>query len=186
MSKANRKPDPSTAMSVREIVATASVLFALTFIAFLVWSGFYTVREFEKAVVLRWGKFSDTVEPGLHFKIPWVEERILVDCSEHNLRLPWGIEEQAPRGSSATIDREEHENKLILTGDLYAAIVEWNVYWRVNDPKAFILKLNPDEVEETINAVSRSTMHRVVGDYSADEILTSKREEIALAALREL
>jgi membrane protease subunit HflK len=75
---------------------------------------------------------------------------------------------------------------LILTGDLYAAVVEWNVFWRVAEPKDFILKLNEDEAEAIINAAARSTMHQVVGDYAADEILTGKREEIALAALNEL
>jgi modulator of FtsH protease HflK len=172
--------DPQQALTgLAAVVAIGTILY-------LAWSGFYTVREYEKAVVLRWGKYLTTAEPGLHFKFPWVDERIIVDCSERTLRLPWGVSEVAQRGTPLSIERNNSEEMLILTGDLYAAVVEWNVIWRVAEPKDFALRLNEDEAESIINAVARSTMHRIVGDYAADEILTGKREEIALAALAEL
>jgi|694.fasta_scaffold00292_43 membrane protease subunit HflK len=171
---------------VGQVISGIFLSVALATLLYVFWAGFFTVREYEKAVVLRWGKYLTTAEPGLHFKLPWIDERILVDCSEHNLRLPWGVSEQASRGSAPHVERSDSDEMLILTGDLYAAVVEWNVFWRVAEPKDFILKLNEDEAEAIINAAARSTMHQVVGDYAADEILTGKREEIALAALNEL
>lgn len=178
-SSSSAAPELTTAQ-----VATFTVIsVAVASIAYLAWSGFYTVREFEKAVVLRWGKYIDTVEPGLHFKIPGVDKRILVDCSERTLRLPWGLEEHSQRGDAPPAQRMRNDDTLILTGDLYAAVVEWNLFWVVTDPEKFVLRLNQDEVNDTINAIARSTMHGVVGDYSADEILTGKREEIALKGL---
>lgn len=173
-------------LDTQQVLTGLAAVVALSTILYFAWSGFYTVREYEKAVVLRWGKYYTTAEPGLHFKLPWIDERILVDCSERTLRLPWGTAELVQRGAPLTVERDSPEEMLILTGDLYAAVVEWNVIWRVSEPRDFALRLNDDDADNIINAVARSTMHRIIGDYAADEILTGKREEIALAALAEL
>ena len=79
--------------------------------------------------------------------------------------------------------RGRPDESLILTGDLYAAVVEWNVIWRVVSPEKYLFSIHDSHVRDVITAVTRSTMHRIVGDYSADEVLTGKREEIRLAAL---
>ena len=168
-------------------VATAFLLIAgLFLVVFVAWSGFFTVKEYEQAVVLRFGEYNRTVGPGLQFKFPGAEERILVDVSEKSMRLPMGNAEVNTSALGFNYDSEDKNQSLILTGDLYAAIVEWNVFWRVSEPKKFIFSFNEDHVQRAMIAVSRSTMHRIVGDYSADEILTGKREEIALAALKEM
>lgn len=168
-------------------VATVFLLIAgLFLVVFVAWSGFFTVKEYEQAVVLRFGEYNRTVGPGLQFKFPGAEERILVDVSEKSMRLPMGNAEVNTNVVGANHDDDDKNQSLILTGDLYAAIVEWNVFWRVSEPKKFIFSFNEDHVQRAIIAVSRSTMHRIVGDYSADEILTGKREEIALAALKEM
>lgn len=61
--------------SVLRWVALALVAFVGIYIFF---SGWYTVEQGERAVVLRWGAVSDVTEPGLHFKVPFVDtvERI--------------------------------------------------------------------------------------------------------------
>lgn len=183
-SKFRKEIEPN--LDTQQVLTGLAAVVALSTILYFAWSGFYTVREYEKAVVLRWGKYYTTAEPGLHFKLPWIDERILVDCSERTLRLPWGTAELVQRGAPLTVERDSPEEMFILTGDLYAAVVEWNVIWRVSEPRDFALRLNDDDADNIINAVARSTMHRIIGDYAADEILTGKREEIALAALAEL
>lgn len=163
----------------------AAAIVAGLFIVYVVYSGLYSVKEFEKAVILRFGKYIDTTGPGLHFKLPLIDQRVLVDCSEHSVRLPWGTAERNVRGE-LKVDRRSEEGSLILTGDLYAAVVEWNLVWRVVDPADYLFNINEDQINEAIMSVSRSTMHRIVGDYSADEILTGKRSEIARLAREEM
>jgi modulator of FtsH protease HflK len=170
-------------ISPKQVANVGVLLIATMFVLYIVWSGFFTVREYEQAVVLRFGKYNRTAGPGLGFKLPFVEQRILVDTSEKSMRLPTGYFDSTPNTSFGT-EREGHQ--LILTGDLYAAVVEWNVIWRVVDPEKFVFSFNADHVRRALVAVARSTMHRIVGDYSADEILTGKREEIAIAALKEM
>ena len=154
----------------------------LLVIAYVLWQGAYTVAAHEEAVLLRLGEYHSTQGPGLHFKIPLVDKAVLVETAEHSMRLPLGVRDVDGRG----IGRSRQDESPILTGDLYAGVVEWNVIWRVVEPKDFLFSINSLHIEEVIKSVALSTMHRAVGDYSADEILTSKREEVGQEAYQEM
>jgi membrane protease subunit HflK len=152
---------------------------------YLVSQSAYTVEAHEEAVVMRFGKYHATVGPGLHLKVPFVDEAVIVDVAEHSLRLPYGLDVTG-RLADLDMSRAREEEPLILTGDLYAAVVEWNVIWRVAEPDKFLFTIGPGQARRVITAVARSVMHRVVGDYSADEVLTGKREEIGKLAEEEM
>ncbi len=177
---------PQVDLSPNQIVGIAVFALAGMFLVYIFTAGIYSVAAHEQAVVLRFGKYTQTVGPGLHFKAPWIDQRIIVDQGERSLRLPYSDNEETPRYAQTTTD--EQEDKLILTGDLYAAVVEWNVFWRVIEPKEYVINFNGDDgqISDVIVAVSRAVMHRAVGDYSAEELLTGKREEITQIALRDL
>ena len=162
-------------------------------VGYATWTGIYTVEPHEQAVIMRFGKYASTQGPGLHFKIPYVDRAVLVDMSERSMRLPmdqFGMASQpsgwSSRFRSVASEQEIHDAKLILTGDLYAGVVEWNVIWRISEPKDYLLSIERHDVEFVIIAVARSAMHSTVGDYSADEVLTSKREEIGLLSLKQM
>ena len=171
--------------SPQQIAGGALLIFGLVVIAYVVWSAAYVVDAHEQAVVLRFGKYHTTAPPGLRFKLPGIDQRVLVDMSEKSMKLPWGYNERSNTDFPSEGSRSD-DRSLILTGDLYAAVVEWNVFWRVTEPEKFIFSFNEQHVNRVLLAVARSTMHRIVGDYSADETLTVKREEIALQALSEM
>lgn len=155
-------------------------------IVYVLFQGFYTLEPHEQAVVLRFGQYHDTRGPGgLHFKVPLMDQAVVVDTSEQSVRLPFGIgigDDVNPNN----IRQARQDEVLLLTGDLYAGVVEWNVDWRIVEPKDFLFSIAEQDINDTIVAVSRSVMNRVVGDYSADEILTSKREEVRLEAAKEM
>ncbi|MCA9133640.1 MAG: FtsH protease activity modulator HflK [Planctomycetales bacterium] len=176
--------------SPQQLANMAALVFGVLVLVYVGWSSAYMVDAHEQAVVLRFGKYQTTQLPGLRFKIPGVEKRVLVDMSERSMRLPWGYAEQGGEQSSGNYplnsSGQSDDKALILTGDLYAAVVEWNVFWRVVEPEKYIFSFPEEQMEQALIAVARSTMHRIVGDYSADETLTGKREEITLAALAEM
>lgn len=177
--------DPLANRSPQQLATMAILTFGVLFLVYLAWSAAYMVDAHQQAVVLRFGKYHSTQSAGLHFKLPGIDERVLVDMSDRSMRLPWGYSERT--GDSDSYGYEQNDDKaLILTGDLYAAVVEWNVFWQVTEPEKYIFSFNEDHVRQALIAVARSTMHRIVGDYSADETLTEKREEIALQALSEM
>jgi membrane protease subunit HflK len=154
------------------LIPIALVVFLLLMVA---WSGVYTVQAHEKAVVLRFGKYHTTVEPGLQFCIPLVDEVIKVSVEEHSLRLPFGTGAERPEDAS-----EEHS--LMLTGDLDAVLVEWTIQWKVTDPYTYAVRFfQADDAtypERVVTTVAQTVMNRLVGDYSIDEVLTESRGEI--------
>jgi len=141
----------------------------------------YTVEPSEKAVVLRFGRYTTTSEPGLHFMIPFVDSVLKADTRERSLRLPVNRDENSGR-------RGLGDDTLMLTGDLNAASVEWSLQWRVDDPQQYLFTFHNGTqdhdryVEAIISIVARSVMNRLVGDYSIDEVLTQKRAEIGQEA----
>lgn len=136
---------------------------------------FYTVEAHEKAVVMRFGKYTKTVLPGLWFKIPMVDQVLKVSVEEHSLRLPYGAGAARPQAAS-------EEETLMLTGDLNAASVEWTVQWKVIDPYQYSIRFyhadDGEYAERVITTVAQTVMNRLVGDYSIDEVLTEKRGQI--------
>jgi membrane protease subunit HflK len=177
---AKKYREPPEQIDPKEAVGLAVILLATLLVAYTAYSGAFKVRAHEQAVILRFGAYDRIVGPGLHFKIPFIEQRLLVDMSDHTLRLPWGEQES---DGALSIDRGDESASLVLTGDLYAAVVEWNVMWRVKNPRQFLFSIEDQDVESIIVAVARSTMNRAIGDYAADEALTSKRAEIGLTAV---
>jgi len=179
---------PEFDISPEKLIGLVVFGLAAIFIINVIVSGMYSVAAHEQAVVLRFGKYVRTVGPGLHFKAPWIDQRFIVDQGERSLRLPHSSEDDLGFSQNKPTNMDEQEDKLILTGDLYAAVVEWNVVWRVVEPKDYLINFNGDdgEVGSVIVAVSKSVMHRAVGDYSAEELLTGKREEITKIALEQL
>ena len=144
----------------------------------LVTKSMYTVQPHEKAVVMRFGKYQTTADPGLHFCIPYVDEVLTADMRERTIRMPFGLTDQRPAG------RSNEEDVLMLTGDLNAAAVEWTILWRVRDPDKYLFRFHDDRADHDaylqfiITVVGRTVMNRLVGDYSIDEVLTGKRMEI--------
>jgi membrane protease subunit HflK len=175
------------------IVKVAPVVLLLVLLLPLPWKGFYTVQPHEQAVVLRFGKHHATTGPGLHFMIPLADQAVPVSVEEHRLRLPFGEESSEEPRATNSRDSASREERLMLTGDLSAAVVEWTVQWQVVDPAKFLFQIDNDpivrgsaasvsHINATIQAVAQSVMHRLVGDHSIDEMLTEKREDVRLSA----
>ena len=168
----------------REDVTKATRLLAVVFVLVAVLvigsKSIYTVQPNEVAVVLRFGKPVATVGNGLHFCIPLVDEVLTVDTRERTIRMPFGLADERPAG------QYDEEDVLMLTGDLNAAAVEWSVQWRVSEaePEKYLFtfynsRIDQDEyLQAIITVVGRTVMNSLVGDYSIDEVLTSKRSEI--------
>ena len=148
----------------------------------------YTVKPYEQAVVLRFGKYHGTTMPGLHFKVPLVDQVLKVSVEEHGLRLPFGRPSRTDDQSNVRQIGLEDET-LMLTGDLNTASVEWTVQWKVTDPAQFLFRFPLDEdnhfAEGLLTTVARTVMNRLVGNYSFDEVIGPKRSDIAFEARRD-
>jgi len=141
-----------------------------------VWTMLYQVQAEEVGVVLRFGRYVRTTDPGLHVKLPLVEGVLKVPV-QRQLKEEFGFrtEEAAVRTrfSEASFDPES----VMLTGDLNVAVVEWIVQYRVTDPYQYLFKVR--NLTETFRAMNEAVMRQVVGDRTVTEVLTVGRQEIA-------
>lgn len=142
-------------------------------------SSFFTVNPEEVGMVMRFGEFTRTAQPGLNFKVPFVEEVRYVPI-QRQLKHEFGYRTTSAGVQSDYQKQGYGDESLMLTGDLNLANVEWVVQYRVSDAYNFLFKIrNP---EETLRDMSESAMRQVVGDRTVNEVLTVGRAEVAMKA----
>ncbi|MDQ4429612.1 FtsH protease activity modulator HflK [Yokenella regensburgei] len=131
----------------------------------IIWaaSGFYTIKEAERGVVTRFGKFSHLVEPGLNWKPTFVDEVTPVNVE--------AVRELAASG-------------VMLTSDENVVRVEMNVQYRITDPQNYLFSVtSPDD---SLRQATDSALRGVIGKYTMDRILTEGRTVIRSDTQREL
>jgi membrane protease subunit HflK len=137
----------------------------------------YTVQAESQGVVLRFGKYLKTVEPGLRFKAPYGIDKVYVLPVRRQLKQEFGFATLGASNTNQFADsRTRDREKSMVTGDLNAAEVEWIVQYRISDPRLYLF--NVLDPEGTLRYVSESVMRTVVGDRTVDEVITIGRQEI--------
>ncbi len=160
-------------------------LVVLLFLVIGLFSSFYTVPADSEAVVLRFGAYQRTVSSGLRFKLPWGMESVVTVPIKRQLKAEFGFGTPGATFSYQFADAADRaREKVMVTGDLNVALVEWVVQFRIKDPKAFLF--NVRDPEWTLRDVSEAVMRKVVGDRTVDEVITIGRQDIEFEALREL
>jgi membrane protease subunit HflK len=150
-------------------------------ILILLWTSFYTVAAESEGVVLRFGKFLKTVEPGLHFKLPLGIDRVSLVQTRRQLKLEFGFGTAGYTNPDQVSPEQTEEIKSMVTGDLNAALVEWVVQYRIDDPKEYLFDVrNPNQ---TLRDLSEAAMREVIGDRTVDEVITIGRQDIEISAL---
>jgi modulator of FtsH protease HflK len=166
-----------SAVQIAAIVIGA-LLIVLLIAAFL--TSYYTVGAESEGVMLRFGKFLRTVEPGLHFKLPFGIDAVTVLPTRRQLKLEFGFS-TAGYTNPIQAGQDPEEEKSMVTGDLNAALVEWVVQYRIEDPRQYLFDVrNPGE---TLRDLSEAAMREVIGDRTVDELITIGRQDIEIEAL---
>lgn len=149
-------------------------------------SSFYQVPAESVAVVQRFGKYLDTAQPGLNFKLPFGIDRVTLLETRRQLKLEFGYASPgATNEFQSNPDRQAQAlEKNMVTGDLNAAVVEWVVQFTIADAREYLFHfLAP---QQTLRDISESVMREVVGDRTIDEVLTVGRQEIEARAFERL
>jgi len=136
-------------------VAAIVILWAAT--------GFYTIKEAERGVVTRFGKFSHLVEPGLNWKPTFIDSVRPVNVES--------VRELAASG-------------VMLTSDENVVRVEMNVQYRVTDPEHYLYSVT--SADDSLRQATDSALRGVIGKYTMDKILTEGRTIIRNDTQREL
>jgi len=156
---------------------TAAAGVAALFVLVGLLGAVYQIEPEEVGVVLRFGKYVRTTEPGLHFKVPVVEEMLRVPV-QRQLKQEFGFRTTAAgvRTEYAGLTGQLGEESIMLTGDLNVAVVEWIVQYRVSDPYEYLFRVR--NLEDTFRAMTEAVMRETVGDRTVTEVVTVGRQEV--------
>jgi regulator of protease activity HflC (stomatin/prohibitin superfamily) len=135
----------------------AGIFIGVVVLIFIIWlftSVIRVVQQYERLVILAFGKYNGTRGPGLVFVLPFVERAIKVDIRERFLDIP---------------------AQTAITLDNAPISIDFLVYYRVTDPRLSVLDI--DNVVGAAVNIATTTLRAVIGDIELDAVL-SKREQI--------
>ena len=127
--------------------------------AVTVWAlmGFYQLDEQERAIVLRFGEYSGTMQPGLQWNPPLIDEVIKVNTTKI---------------------RAAQVREVMLTQDENIVEVSMSLQYFIEDPEKFVLEVRDPEV--SLQHAAQSALRHVVGDSTMDLVLTEGRAALAI------
>ncbi|MEE8354675.1 MAG: SPFH domain-containing protein [Candidatus Bathyarchaeia archaeon] len=135
---------------------------AIVVIAMILSGSLFIVKQWEKAAVLRLGKIIKTVEPGLNFRIPFIDTVTKVDMRTQTVDL---------KGQSA------------ITKDNISLGVDAVVFMTIEDPEKIITQIV--DYRDAVSKYAQTAIRNIIGRYDLDDLLES-REEIAIQLKEEI
>lgn len=167
---------------IKPVVVKLAVVGILILI--LIFSSIYQIGPEKIGVILRFGKFIRTTNPGLHMKIPLIETLTKVPV-QRQLKMEFGFRTTRPGiRTEYRVSPETTREAVMLTGDLNVVVVEWIVQYKIKDAYKFLFKIR--DPESTFRYMNEAVVRRIVGDSSVDEVITVGRARIATEAREEL
>jgi len=145
----------------------------------LIWiaSGLYRVLPDEQGVVLRFGKFTSTTQPGLNYHIPFPIETVLTPKVTKVNRMDVGFRSERDSGfSTGGGVADVSEESLMLTGDENIVNIDFSVFWVIKDAGKFLFKIQ--DPQGTVKAAAETAMREVIAKSRIQQILTEGRAKI--------
>ena len=154
------------------------IIFGLIILS-VIWtlSGLYRVLPDEQGVVLRFGKFINTTQPGLNYHFPYPIESVLTPKVTKVNRMDIGFRSARDTGfSQGGGVADVPEESLMLTGDENIVNIDFSVFWVIKDAGNFLFKIQ--DPEGTVKAAAETAMREVIARSNIQPILTEGRSKI--------
>jgi len=157
--------------SFRQLGGGVGLLVALVLVVWLA-SGFYIVDASSRGLVLTFGKYSQTTEPGLRWRLPYpVQSHEVINISQVRT-----IEVGYRNNVKSKVLREA----LTLTNDENIVDIQFAVQYALKDPEDFLF--NVRRPDETVMQVAETAFREIVGKSTMDFVLYEGRQAIAARA----
>ena len=161
----------------------AFLLIILVVISLWLLSGFYRVQPDEQGVVLIFGKWIKTEQPGLHYNFPWPIGDVITPKVTRVNRIDIGYRTLIDRRNDSSIQQDVPDESLMLTGDENIIDIDFTVFWVIKDAGQYLFKIR--DPETTAKKAAESAMREVIGRTELQPALTEARQTIE-SATREL
>jgi modulator of FtsH protease HflK len=163
----------------------AWVIIPLALVVIWLASGFYRVQPAEQGVVLRFGAWHRTTQPGLNWHFPAPIESVLTPQVTRVNRVEVGFrsgtDTTTTRGGA---NRDVPNESLILTGDENIVDINFVLLWQIKDAGQFLFNIR--DPEQTVKAVAESVMREIIGETPFAEATTEGRGDIELQAREQM
>ena len=132
----------------------------------LVNASLFTVHQTQRVLIAQFGEVKAAIDtPGLHAKLPFVQEVISFDRRLLNVELP---------------------GEEVILGDRLRLIVDTFTIFRISDPLKFYQAVGPlpEAIRGRLNSIVTASLRRVLGKNSLHDVLSADREKI-MSAIRD-
>ena len=166
-------PPDRPAFSPRQFGGGIGLLLVLVLVVWL-GSGFYIVDASQRGVVLQFGRYKESTEPGLHLRLPY-------PFQSHEIVNLSGVRtvEVGYRGGEKNKVLKE---ALMLTDDENIVMVQFAVQYLLKDPQDYLFKnRHPDDA---VIGAAETAIREVVGKSKMDFVLYEGRDQIAAATAK--
>jgi len=156
------------------------IILGLIILAFIwIASGLYRVLPDEQGVVLRFGKFVKTTQPGLNYHIPFPVESVQTPKVTKVNRMDIGFRSERDSGfATGGGVADVPEESLMLTGDENIVNIDFSVFWVIKDAGKFLFKIQ--DPQGTVKAAAETAMREVIAKSAIQPILTEGRASIEI------
>jgi regulator of protease activity HflC (stomatin/prohibitin superfamily) len=139
------------------VLLSALLILALVIIVVLLFASVFIVKQWERTAVLRFGQIIRIAEPGLNFRIPFIESTYPVDMRMQSIKL---------------------DKQFTITSDNISVGIDAVVFMKVEDPQKTIVAI--EDYKDGVMKYTQTSMRDVIGKYKLNELLEN-REEVASA-----
>jgi membrane protease subunit HflK len=149
----------------KAIVVGALVVFFLVYLA----SGIYTVKEAEQAVVVRLGKYKETLGAGLRYHYPFPFEEVHVRNVAANNYL-------SSEDRTNQVQREQNDFYMLTGDENLVEMDKYTIHWRIKDLRKFLFNIRAQEA--VIIATADSVLREVIAKTPINLIITERRAQV--------
>ena len=142
------------------------IIAAIVIAVIIVFNSFYQIREQEQAVLITLGKAKAVTDPGLHFKIPFIQQVKKVNTTIQGFSIGYNLEDEMTNEAES----------LMITSDYNFVNVDFFVEYKFSDPVKALY--NSAEPVAILKNISQSCIRSVIGSYPVDDVLTTGKNEI--------
>ncbi len=139
-------------------------------------SGFYRVLPDEVGVVMRFGAYNRTTQPGLNYHLPAPIEKVLTPSVTRVNRTEIGYRSAEGTTTRAVGTRQVPEEALMLTGDENIVDINFTVFWVIKNAQAYLFNIR--DPDATVKSAAESAMREVVGETPIAQALSEGRGKI--------
>ena len=132
------------------------ILISVIGVILIIFSFIYIIKQFERSIILRLGKYHKQIGPGINYRIPFIDNVLVIDIRERV---------------------REFKAERMLTKDNVPVTIDAILRYKIIEDRTNDAILNVENFNEMIQQVSQTTLRNNIGSSVFQDIL-SKREEI--------